>query len=79
LAWNFTDRDIVSRCVVHDLSASGSESESVSILPAPLAIDRIAVAFRNVQGVSIQLLMPESHGCPLDSDFDPESCDIHAE
>jgi hypothetical protein len=29
-------------------------------------------------GVNIQLLMPESHGCPFDSDPDPESCDIHA-
>jgi hypothetical protein len=48
--------------------------------PAPVAIGRLAVAFRNVQGVNIQLLMPESHGCPFDSDSDPdpESDDIHA-
>jgi adenylyltransferase/sulfurtransferase len=35
IAWDLTDRDIVRRCVVHDLSASGSESVSVSILPMP--------------------------------------------
>jgi hypothetical protein len=29
IAWNLTDRDIVSSCVVHGLSASGSESESI--------------------------------------------------
>jgi hypothetical protein len=46
--------------------------------PAPLASGRLAVAFCHVQGVNIQLLMPESHGCPFDSDSDPESCDIHA-
>jgi hypothetical protein len=46
--------------------------------PVPVAIGRLAVAFRNVQGVNIQLLMPESHGCPFDSDSDPESYDIHA-
>ena len=43
-----------------------------------VAIGRRAVVLRNVQWVTIQLLMPESHGCPFDSDPDPESCDIHA-
>jgi hypothetical protein len=28
IAWDLTDRDIVSSCVVHGLSASGSESVS---------------------------------------------------
>jgi hypothetical protein len=48
--------------------------------PAPLSIGRLAAAFRNVQGVNIQLLMPETHDCPFDtdSDPDPESYDIHA-
>jgi hypothetical protein len=48
--------------------------------PAPLAIGGLAVAFRNVQGVNIQLLMPESRGCPFDSDSDPdpESYDLRA-
>jgi hypothetical protein len=27
---------------------------------------------------TLQLLMPESHGCPFDSDSDPKSYDIHA-
>jgi hypothetical protein len=40
---------------------------------APVAIGCLAVAFRNVQGVNIQLLMPESHGCPFDSDSGLES------
>jgi hypothetical protein len=43
-----------------------------------VGIDRLAVAFRNVQGINIQLLMPESYGGPFDSDSDPESYDIHA-
>jgi hypothetical protein len=38
----------------------------------------LAPAFLDGGTLNIMFLTPESHGCPFDSDSDPESYDIHA-
>jgi hypothetical protein len=66
-------RSFILVCTLPGLSASGSESVSVSILPMTQS-EGYSPAVYPLDGgtVNMQLLMPESHGCPFDSDTDSD-------
>jgi hypothetical protein len=82
MARDLTDRDIVSSCVVHGLSASGVGIgiDSPDAIVSALLSGGVPTRGCRIREPTFQLLMPESHGCPFDSDSDPdpEAYDVHA-